>query len=463
MKRLLTFAIVLWCLPCLAQSLPDHTSCTTSPCAITSTTSGNLIVVGVDSANLPTAVSLTGGTTQGATQVCTITNANCSAHQNTVGNYLSYWIVPGNSGSHTSISVTLTGSVTAIYEYEFSGMISTTATYDLNSYQWCDTTTGFSCQAAWTNSAANEAFVVMESCQGSVATSPYFGGSTWTNPSNPAGEGGAMLITSSIALVTATPDTACPSGTNAGVALAAFRASGATGTQCSWTPIDNDVSAQASGTNPTASKTVKEHNLGDLLNINAFCVPGCTPTVTFGSETVTQTSVTGTSSSNTGQARQYYVLSTVSTGSVSMSMATSGGATGSQISYREFASNHGCTAAHDVDSSVGTGSSTLANTPSYAPSAGDLAEMFTLAGTGTHVSSINSPWSCSIYYNSTSDACEYPSTLNADGFILGTSGSSISNNTSLLSPGGAYQAIGDSFILTSGATSVVRHRAWVIQ
>ena len=452
MRRLLL--ILLLSSTAVAQTLAHHSSGTATPLTITSTTSPNLIIVGVDSSTLPTSVSLTGGTTQFMTQVCTITNANCSAHKAAPGNYLSYWIVPGNSGSHTAASVTLSGSVTAVYEYELSGMVSTTATYDLNSYQWCDTTTGFLCQAAWTNSAANEVFVAMENCQGSVATSPYFTGSTWTNASDPNGEGGAMLITSSIALITALPDAACSSGTNAGIALAAFRASGATGTTCSWSPIDNDVSTSATGTNPTASKTVIEHNLGDLLNINAMCTSSCTPTVTFGSETVTQTSVTGTSSASTGQARQYYVLSTAHTGSASMSMATTGGATQAQISYREFASNYGCTAAHDVDSSVGTGTGLTANTPSYTPSAGDLAEMFTLAGTGTHVSSVNSPWSCTIYYNSTSNACEHPTTENADGFILGTSGSSISNNMSQLTPGGAWQAIGDSFTLTASSGTV---------
>lgn len=427
---------------CHAQTLVHNANGTATPLTITSTTAGNLGIIGIDISTAATGLTLSGGSPESATQVCAIPGANCSILTVSSGT-LSFWIVPNMSAGHTSVTRTGGGTVAAVYFYEFSGMQTTNAVFDWLSF--CASGSGNPCTAGFTPSTANEAVVVMQRCQGSAAA---IGGSTWLNTSFPNGEGSGELTTSAVAEVTATNGAGCASPSNAGLLIAGFRASGGTGTTCSNTLVEMDVTADAAGANPTASKTVTVHQVGDLAVVYGWCKNGCTPTFTLGSETLVATSVTGSSSSSTGQAFISYVLSTTAIGSKTLSLATAGGATEAQVSFKEFTPNPTCTYVHHTDSAEGTGTGTTVNTPTLTPTAGDLVLAFTLAGTTTHVTSVNSPWSCRAYYTTSNNDCTYPTTVNSDGYIYSSAGSSTANNMTL-NASGPWEAL-----ITSFATSV---------
>jgi hypothetical protein len=315
---------------------------TAMPLTITSTTSGNAGIFVLDISSSATGVTLSGGSAQGMTQVCTIAGANCSPLSNSIGT-LSVWIVPNMSAGHTSVTKTGGGTINAVYFYEVSGLMTTNSVFDW--FSFCVTTSGSTCVAGYTPSTANEFVVAAENCQGSTAA---IGGSAWANTSFPNGEGGGAIITSSISLLTASLGSGCASPNNGGVIVAGFRASADSGTTCSSTPVEADVTEKASGTNPTASKTVTVHAVGNLLVMNGWCKNGCTPTASIGSETVTPTGTSGTSSASTGQIFQYYVLAVTAAGAKTLSLATAGGAIESQIAIHEFAPNPGCTYSHDM-------------------------------------------------------------------------------------------------------------------
>lgn len=427
---------------------------TSTPLTIQSTGTGTLGIIGLDISTAATSLSLTGGSTQSATQVCTIAGANCSTLTVSSGT-LSFWIVPNMSAGHTSVTRTGGGTVAAVYFVEYTGMGTTNSVFDWLSF--CTTASGNACTAAYTPSSANEAVVAMQRCQGSAAA---IGGSAWLNTSFPNGEGFGQLITSSIAEVTASNGSGCASPSNAGMIVAGFRATADTGTTCSNTLVETDVTADASGSNPTASKTVTVHQTGDLAVLYGWCKNGCTPTFTLGSETLVATSVSGSSSSSTGQAFIRYVLSTTAAGSKTLSLATAGGATEAQVSFKEFTPNPTCTYVHHTDSAEGTGTGTAVNTPTLTPTAGDLVLAFTLAGTGTHVTAVNSPWSCRAYYTTVNNDCTYPTTVNADGYIYSSAGTSTANNMTL-NASGPWEALLTSFATSVPSTFVPS--LWVIQ
>jgi hypothetical protein len=451
MRWLTLLGLLCFALPVSAQTLVHNANGTSAPLTITSTGSAHLIVVGFDAGTSPTSVTLTGGGNQSATQVCTIAGALCSIFSNSFSK-LSYWIVASSNSGQTSVTQSGGASINAVYEYEYSGMITTNSVFDWMAF--CTTGSGHPCTAYYTPSTANEAVVAILNCSGSAGASPLTG-STWLNQSNPSGEGGGQLITSSIALLTAsTASSGCNSGTGMGGVIAGFRAAGATATTCSWTPAEGEVSTLATGTNPTASVSVTAHLTADLAVINGWCLNSCTPgSVTVGSETATEIGVAGNSSSTTGQPHVFYILSTTVTGAQTLSLPTSGGATQSQVAYYEYTPNPGCTVSHDTDASLGTGNTgggTAVNTPSITTTAGDLEHNFTAVA--SHISTINSPWSCyAIINNGPAVDCTYITTINAGAYILSASGSATANNMTSINAGVDWQALITSFKLTGAA------------
>jgi len=454
MKRLIPF--FLFALSCHAQTYVNSHNGTGFPLSISSggsTGSGHLIIVVADAGTSPTSITLTGGGNQSMTQVCTIAGANCSIFSNSLSK-LSVWIVANSNSGQTSVTQSGAASVNAVYEYEYSGMITTNSVFDWLAF--CQTTT-FQCIARYTPSTANEVVVAAENCQGSGSG---LAGSSWTHTSNPSGEGGGVLTTSSIGLLTMGPDSGCYSSSQMGGIIAGFRASGGTGTTCSWTPTEIAVSTQSSGTNPTTSVTMNVHLTGDLVVATGWTLNGSPGTVTLGSQTATQTSQSGTPSSTSGNPALYYVLSASATGNQTLQVTSSGGATEGQVSGTEFTPNPGCTNnTHDgTDPSAGSGSTIAINAPSITSTSGDL--QFVFSASAVHVSTVNSPWSCLEFANEVAP-CTYTTTANADGYILSSSSSSTANNMTGNSAGD-WQALITSF-KTAQPGGVMRHRALVIQ
>lgn len=166
--------------------------------------------------------------------------------------------------------------------------------------------------------------------------------------------------------------------------------------------------------------------------------------------------------STAGQPYLYYILSSTQSGLLTVTMNISGTYTDAQVSYAEFPHTANCTVAHDVDSSLGSGSTgTSITSPSITPSApGEL--LFGFTAVESHATAIGSPWSCLENYGpSENSSCFDGTTVNAWTYILsGASGATANNVTQLNSD--PWQALLTSFSLT-GSGVVRRRRAWVIQ
>lgn len=433
-------ASLLFCLfvsPLLAQTFVNTANGTGLPLTIPSTGSGNLVILGVDSSTAPS--SCTVGA-QSATQAG-------ATFSDSVG-VLTVWFVANSNSGATSATCSGAGTVHAAYEYEYSGMITTNSVFDWLAF--CTSDNQGSClknfTVNYTPSTANEAAIAMFNCQGSATS---ITGSSWGHTSFPSGEAGGTLTTSSIGLVTAIVDSGCSSSVAVGGIIAGFRASGGTGTTCSSTFADVVVSARATGTNPTASVTVPVHRTGDIGILSVWALNGSSSwTATVGSQTATQTSVSGTSSASSGQPVLFYILNLSSTGAQTVSLTTAGGATESQVAFTEFTPNPSCTYSHDIDSSLGTGSTTAVNAPSITPTgAGEL--LFVFTASAVHVNTVNSPWSCMEFVNEV-NPCTYTTTVNAHGFITSASAGSTSNNMTGNSAG-AWEALITSFTLSGAA------------
>jgi hypothetical protein len=443
MKRLLLILGLLFCVSAHAQTFVANANGTSLPLTITSTGSAHLVAFVVDSATAAGPSSCTYGGhsfTQFGTTLTTPGNSG-----------LSVWYDGNSTSGATTATCVGAGSINAVYEYEYSGMITTSAVVDWGGGPGTSSLPGAFCKAAgnpvcttsYTPSTANEAVVAAAWCGGSASS---LTGSTWLHTSFPAGEAGGTLTTSSIALVTMAPSSGCLSGSGQASIIVGFRASGGTGTTCSSTFSEQIVGAQALGTNPTATATIVLHNTGDLAVIYPWCFNGCTPGApTLGSQTGVQTTVSGTSSANTGQPFIYYVLSINASGSQTLSFGTSGGATQSQVAMKEFTPNPGCTYAHDIDSTLGTGTAVSPNTPSITPTTGDLLANFTASQ--THINSVNSPWGCVNFPNAQTGNCAYQTTRNADAYIPSAASGSTANNMTQPSSG-AWEALITSFKLT---------------
>jgi hypothetical protein len=446
MKLRLILVLLACAVPSSAQTFVATANGTSLPLTITSTGAAHLVILVVDSSTAPS--SCTVGS-QSAIEAGTSFSNSFSK--------LTAWFVSSSTGSQTSTTCSGAGTVNAAYEYEYSGMITTASVLDWGGGfgtnttpgAFCNTTSSHPCTVYYTPSTANEAVVAAINCSGSGST---LTGSTWLHTSFPSGEGGGTLTTSSIALVTLTTSAGCNSGSGMGGIIVGFRASGGTATTCSSTMSEADVSAPVTGTNPSASITAQVHNIGDLFVIAGWSLSGSPgSTATLGSQTSTATTVSGTSSSVTGQPGLSYILATSASGSQTLTLTSSGGATQSQVGYREFTPNPGCSFTHDVDSNLGTGSSgTAINTPSITPSgAGEL--LFVFSAVSTHVASVNSPWSCTAHINETNNDCTYALTVNADGYILSGASGATANNMTASATGSVWEALITSFQFPSTA------------
>jgi len=153
-----------------------------------------------------------------------------------------------------------------------------------------------------------------------------------------------------------------------------------------------------------------------------------------------------------GQGHIYYILSASAAGQKTVTFTPSGTFIHSQVAYWDFTPSPGCTFAHHTDYSLGSGTSAAINAPTFTPTAGDLLFTFGLAGSGTHVTSVNSPWACSAFLTTTSDSgdCTFQNTINAAGYILSATATSTHSDFSLTASN-PWEALATSFTL-SGAS-----------
>lgn len=188
----------------------------------------------------------------------------------------------------------------------------------------------------------------------------------------------------------------------------------------------------------SATVTVRVNAVGDLVVFTAWCYPGCTPdsgSVTLSGQAATKTTVNGVNLGSSpdltypGQDFIYYILSSRSSGTLTATFTASGASLQqTQISYIDFTPSSSCSFAHDVDSTVGTGTnSTNINTPSVTPSgSGEL--LFNFTSTGQHVTAVNSPWICPIYSGQgETQTCTFNVTQDAAAYILSSASGSTSN------------------------------------
>lgn len=231
------------------------------------------------------------------------------------------------------------------------------------------------------------------------------------------------------------------------------------GAACTATKKNADYSS-TNGSSNTATVTATIDAIGDLVAFTAWCYTSCTQVnVTLGSQTATQTGVSGVAgpgSPGSGQGFIYYILSAAASGSQTVTWTVSGTHTDIQVSYVDFGPSAGCTFAHNVDSSLGSClsgcSSATITAPSITPTVGDL--LFSFTWSSEHVNDMDSPWSCPVYTGpgETGD-CQFVNTRNVAGYILSASSGSTSNATTVTHASDTWQALISSFTL-SGSVSI---------
>lgn len=456
-------ALILGCCAWLnAAPVIQHSyNATSVPKTVTSTTAGRSMVWWVASASTPTQSRITGGT--GETVTPTVTYADPS------GEIISIFVVKSLLASGTAITCSSgspdnCGALNSLLAWEISGT-DTTTTVDHISHCQSPSELCAAVLSGWGSGAPrtflpfnpgynSEAALIAYYCSGNASS---FATGSWSGTSFPAGNAGGSQITSGFGVVTGAPDSGCGS-TTTGVIIG-IKGSGAT-QQCAGTSAvaaDADYYGYSaeSGVNTNATMTATA-NAGDLMVIVAWCSITCgAGTVTFGSQSAVQTSVSGNSSSTNGQARLFYILSVTTGGSATLTFAPTSTWTHAQVAYYAFSYAAGCTFTHNIDSTLGTGTGTAINTPSITPTAGDL--VFNFTWVDTHITALGSSWYCNDQV--TTGDCTFNATKNVDAYILGSAGTSTANSMTNLNVTDNWQGLLSSFTLAAppagGCTSTL--------
>ena len=226
---------------------------------------------------------------------------------------------------------------------------------------------------------------------------------------------------------------------------------------CTATKQNADFSSDTSANSVTLTSHISA--VGDLVVFSVWCYGssgGCTPgTVTLGSQTATQTTVSGIpgpGSPGEGQAFLYYITSAATSGTPTITANVSGSHTDLQVAYEDFSASAGCTFSHDQDSPLGkcqsscggSGTGTISQPAITPTAAGEVLVVFTW--TSEHVNNYNSPWTCP--NNITNSTCEYDPTKNAMAYILSSSSGSTANNANDIHASDTWQALITSFSMS---------------
>lgn len=193
-----------------------------------------------------------------------------------------------------------------------------------------------------------------------------------------------------------------------------------------------------SGTTATVSATV--HAVGDLVVFSGWCGSTCGSgyTLAFESGNLTEIGTKGTSSSSTGEPHMFYKLSATATGAQTATITVTASEQ-LQVGYIDFSPSAGCSFAHDVDSSLSSGSGLNVNAPSITPTnTGEVLYQFASIS-GSTIGTAASPWTAGTVYSSTG---------NGDEYILSSSSGS---TTASYSSGSAnnWESIITSFVMSS--------------
>jgi hypothetical protein len=409
---------------------------TAFPATITSTTSGNAILVFSDNTVNPASVQFSGGSSFTLDE-CIPTTA--------ISN-ICVWYATNIASGKTSITCTTCGTTNAAHIYEISGYDATTFIADRAA-----------CYAF--NVVCNSAALALPFTPGYSAEGIFYAGNCTSSASSmnsgwtaafPHGEPGAYQIVSSTATVTAAPNSGC--GGSAGIIIGVKQSGATQSCTANISYFDYGVAAGSSG-NPTAAATLLR--TGDIVTVTVWGINGITVSgVTVGTDTATQL-VAGVSDANNGQPFIYADLNSAVSGAQTITATISGTRTQSQVTYREWVPTTGCTPSLDVTVNTGnTGTGTAVNNPSITPTAGDLVLNFTPVE--SHTTAVNSPWLCDQYSGSGETAnCFFVTTVNAFPYIRSSAGSSTANNLTQLNSSpwqGIMAAI--KFAGSGGATTL---------
>jgi hypothetical protein len=447
MRRLfIFFGLLCFALPASAiPTLVQKASGTTFPLTLTAVAAGDTLGVFSDASVVPGSIQTNNS------QTLTLAKGSCDIGPSSLK--LCFYILKSSTGGETSITCTTCGSQNSARAYEWSGL-DTTNTFDHISL--CPALGGGSaCTINFNPGFSAEAVMGQFICSGSATT--FTGtGVTWANKTFPNGEGGAAGVTSAAGQITGTVDSGCSAAIGIIVGL---KGSGAT-LGCTSDTAYYDYSAEA-GSSGNATIAANVNEVGDLIVAAPWCINGCTPvSVTMGSDTLTATSVAGTSSANTGQTWIYYKLASTVSGAQTLTFTPTGTRIHSQVAFYDITPSAGCTFAHNVDSGVGTGTGTAVNTPSITPTTGDLLFNITLAT--THIGTVNSPWLCNIFQGASETGdCKIGTTVNAIGYILSASAGATANNMTQISSAD-WEALISSFTLVPPAAATIVPQVFVI-
>jgi len=339
----------------------------------------------------------------------------------------------------------------AVYEWDWTG-VDTTNTVDRRILCLNNLTTT-NCEVDFHPAFSSEALMAAYVC--SASSSTLGGNVTWVNVMTPNSNPGGDFISSGNGLVSVTPGTAGACGNNLGMILG-LKASGATETcesDISWNQDEAEIGSSGS---PSTSAFVNQ--VGDLIITTPWCITNGSTTCTVtsplaGSDTMTDITVDGTNSSSTGQGHIYYVLSASAAGTQTITFTPSGTFLHAQIAYWDYTPSPGCTFSHHTDFSLGSGTGTAVNLPSFTPTTGDL--LFAFAFVSNHTSSVNSgsfPWACRAFLigaTATQD-CTLQNTINASEYMLANPGGTMNVDFTQLAAD-PWQVLATSFTLSGSS------------
>lgn len=454
MRRILPI-LALLCLAIPARAgYVSSTNSTSLPKSITGTSAGNSIVI-IDNTVTTTAPTLKVGS-DATTLLGEVVGNGGVATFNTF-----YYIDASQTGSG-SVSVTCTancGTVNGVAIFALNGLDSTTQ-FDHSSV--CGTLNPATCTATYNPGFSAEDVLTFYVCSGS-GTTTLGGNVTWLHTAAPNGNSFGFFESSAAGTITSTVAAACDSTGGPGYLgiMLGFKLSGAT------QGCTSDVNLYGPSTLTTAtSQTVTGYvnQTGDLVGVATWCLSTCTGSATVGTDSTTQ-EVAGGSSSVTGQPFIYADLSSGVSGQQTITWSI-GASEQLQVGYYDFTPSEGCHFVFDKNATGNDGGSgaTAVNYPSITPSqAGEV--IYGLNATQYHITAIGSPFSA--FNNVPTDAVGWPSTFNANEYIVNAgSGTQTNNATSVggtCSSSFCTQAILAAFKVVPNSSAVVRHRAWVIQ
>lgn len=455
MKRLIPI-LALLCLAFPVKSQTLHSPILNGsafPLTITSTTAGDNGYVLIDASVASAAVQFSGGGS--------FTKKWCDQYTGT--STMCLWFQTSIAGGKTSITCTTCGSIFHIMWIPGTGLSNSINAWDkpVSCNSSIDICWSPGNKLLFNPSYSAELLIGSANCSATGA-SVTWGGATVTSSNSgvASGEPGGWAIVSGSGTVTMASDAGCG---NTGGFIVGIPATGAT--QTPMGDVGDFGYGAESGSTGTATATANILGTGNLVAVAGWCITTCGMTATVGSDSTTATSVPCVSDANTGTCFIFYDLSNSTAGSQTVTCTPTGTWTHAQCAYMEFLTCAGCTWSHDIDSALGHCTSSCSNpitSPTITATAGDVEYGFTPVQ--SHTSSVNSPWTGYNYVQSGQTNNQFfVTTINTQIFVLNATGSSTNNGVSQLTAADPWQGVLTSFKITGASTSVVRHRAWVIQ